>query len=400
MSNIRTKQLSGAFCRSSAILVLLILAVAVLNASCSKSDSSTEKSGKSPAVPVTAAPIVQKDVPLELSTFGKAQSKASVTIKSKVTQIILSVHFQAGDKISRGDLLFSLDSHPYEVALANARAALSRDKVLFADAQLAVQRNKELLDKKMLSQEEYDKAKSVSEALAETLKADQAAIDAAQIGVDNCRITSPIDGRAGKVLVHAGNLVTADDVPLVMINQITPIDVFFSLPQAEFDRVRDYQSKANLAVEAVIPGEPERPENGFLTFIDNRIDPSNGTIEIGATFPNPDERLWPGSYVLINLMLTIQRDAVVAPLRAIVTGISGQYVFVVKQDQTAEMRTVKVVRTMGDDAVIETGLQPGEQVVTDGQLQLEDGTRLEINSGETKSALPIESTPANTGITP
>lgn len=397
MTKIRAKRLS-IVCRSMATPVWLVLTAVVLILSCSKSDPPTDKSRKSRTVPVIVAPVIQKDVPLELNTFGKAQSKANVTIKAKVTQIIESVHFKSGDKVSRGDLLFTLDSRPYAVALAHARATLSRDQVLAADAQLEVRRSKELIDKKMLAQEEYDKSKSAADALVEILKADQAAVDAAQINIDNCRITSPIDGRAGKVLVHAGNIATANDLPLVTINQITPIDVFFSLPQAEFDSVRAYHNKAELSVEVAIPGETEPPEKGYLTFIDNRIDTSNGTIEIGATFPNPDERLWPGRYVLVNLMLTLQRDAVVAPLSAIMTGSSGQYVFVVNQDQTVEMRVVTVARTAGDDAVIASGLKAGENVVTDGQLQLEEGTKVEISSGEAKAEVPVGATPSNTGI--
>ena len=351
-------------------------------------------------MPVTVAAVVQKDVPLELDTFGRAQSKASVTIKAQIAQVIETVHFQEGQKISRGDLLFTLNNRSYEVALAHARAALARDKILCDSAQLEAARDAELLAKKMLAQEDYDKAKSAGDSLAETLKADQTVIDAAQIDLDNCRITSPIDGRAGKVLVHAGNLVTANDVPLVVINQIKPIDVFFSLPQAELDRVRAYQSNAELAVEATLPGRPDHPEKGPLTFIDNLVDASNGTIELGATFPNPDERLWPGRYVLVHLVLTVQHDATVAPLRAIVTGSSGQYVFVLKDGETVQQRAVKVARTLGDDAVIEAGLQTGEQVVTDGQLQLEDGTKVEIGSGGAKATPPVAATPASTGAAP
>lgn len=386
--------------RSMVAPAWLVISVIVLIVSCSKSGPPAEKSRKSRAVPVTVAPVIQKEVPLELDTFGKAQSQATVTIKAKVTQIIQTVHFKPGDKISRGDLLFTLESRPYEVALSRARATLSRDQVLAAHAQLEVRRNKELLDKKMVAQEEYDKSKSAADVLIETLKADQAAIDAAQIDVDNCKITSPIDGRAGKVLVHAGNIATANDLPLVTINQITPIDVFFSLPQSEFDRVRAYQSKAALLVEAVIPGESHPAEKGCLTFLDNRIDTSNGTFEIGATFPNPDERLWPGRYVLVHLMLTRQRDAVVAPLSAIMTGSTGQYAFVVKQDQRVAMRVVTVARTAGDEAIIESGLQTGEKVVTDGQLQLEEGAKVEISSGEIKVAPPVPAIPSNRGTTP
>ena len=249
MTEIRTRRWFGADGLSAVVRMLPVLALAVLGTSCSKSAPTADALRKSHAVPVTVAPVVQKDVPLELDTFGTAQSKASVTIKAQLTQVIRAVNFQEGQEISTGDLLFTLDSRPYEVALAHARAALARDQVLSDDAQLTARRNADLLDKKILAQEDYDTAKSAADALAETLKADQAVIDAAQIDLDNCKIISPIAGRAGKVLVHAGNLVTANDVPLVTINQIQPIDVFFSLPQAELDRIRNYQSQGELAVD-------------------------------------------------------------------------------------------------------------------------------------------------------
>ncbi len=391
--------LTGSPRPSTLVLLSLALTVAMLGVSCSKPGSPASPSRPSRGVPVTVAPVVRKDMPLEMDTFGRAQSKASVTIKAQVTQLIQKVHFQEGQALARGDLLFTLNSRPYEAALAKARATLARDKILADDAQLAAQRNAELLAKKFLAQEDFDKARTAASALAETLKADQASIDAAQIDLDNCTITSPIDGRAGKSLVHAGNLVSANADSLVMINQIKPIDVFFSLPQAELDRIRAYRDKAELSVTAILPGEPDRPEKGALAFIDNRIDPGNGTIEMGATFPNPDERLWPGRYLLIHLLLTIQRDALVAPLRAIVTGSNGQYVFVVKKNQTAERRAVKVARTVGDDALIETGLQPGEQVVTDGQLQLENGTPVEITSAGPTPAPSAAEAPPQTGAT-
>jgi len=401
MTTMQIKQWAGADGRATAGLVGWALVVALLAVSCSKSatPSSAGKAGQRRAVPVTVAAVIQKDVPLELETFGMAQSKASVTIKAQVAQVIETVHFQEGQTISRGDPLFTLNSRPYVVALEHARAAMTRDKVLSDDAQLEARRDAELLAKKILAQEDYDKAKSLADALSETLKADQATVDAAQIDLDNCKIASPIDGRAGKVLLHAGNL-TANDVPLVTINQIKPIDVFFVLPQAELDRVRLYQGKAELAVEATLTGEPDRPEKGILTFIDNRIDSGNGTIEFGATFQNPDERLWPGRYVLVHLVLTVQRNATVAPLRAIVTASLGQYVFVVKTDRTVEQRMVKVNRTVGDDAVIESGLQPGEQVVTDGQLQLEEGTQVEVGAGGAKTPRPVAAGPASSGAPP
>ncbi len=396
MGKLRASQWPIANGGPSALLVGMGLAIMVLSASCSKSDSAG-KSRKSRPVPVTVALVVQKDVPLEVNTFGRAQSKASVTIKAKVTQVIQSVHFKEGAKISRNDLLFTLDSRPYKVALEQARAALSRDKTLSAGAQLDLRRDTELLDRQMLAPMEYDKAKTTADALVETLKVDQSTIEAAQLNVENCTITSPIEGRAGKILVHAGNLVTANDTSLVVINQIKPMDVFFSLPQAELDRVQSYRSKAQLEVSITIPDDPGHPMKGPLTFLDNLVDTSNGTIELGATLPNQDERLWPGRYVLVHLALAVEHNALVVPHRAIVTSSVGQSVFVVKNDQTVEQRVVKVDRTKGDDTVIAAGLKIGERVVTDGQLQLEDDTQVEINTGESKAVPPAV---ANQGANP
>lgn len=356
-----------------------VLAVALCIA-CSRTDSKDARVRGSRSIPVTVAPVVRKDVPLEVSTFGTAQSKASVTINAKLSQVITAVHFKEGDLVARGALLFTLDSQPYRVRLEQARATLARDRVLAAGAQTDMRRATELLGAGMLSQADHDKLRTAAEALIETLKADQAAIDAAQIDVDNCRITSPIDGRAGRILVDAGNLVTASSMPLVVINQVKPMDVFFSLPQAELDRIRTYQSKAGLEVEVTLPEDPGTPMKGRLTFIDNLVDSSNGTIELGATLPNQDERLWPGRYVRVHLALTVQRDAVVVPRRAIVTSVAGQSAFVLRKDGTVEQRVVKVERTRGDDMVLSAGLQAGEIVVTDGQLQLEDGSRVETNA--------------------
>ena len=380
MASIRTP--SGSIEGSGPAAILLGLALLALAPSLAcRPDASADGSRKGRAVPVTVAQVLQKDVPLELDTFGTAQSKASVTIKAQVAQVIQSVNFKEGDRIGRGSLLFTLDNRPFKAALEQARAALARDRALAAGAQLDLKRASDLLAHRILAQADYDKTRMTADALVETLKVDQAAVDAAQIDLENCRIVSPIDGRAGKVLVHAGNLVTANDLALVVINQVQPMEVFFSLPQGELDRIRSYQRQAELEVGVTTPDDPGHPIKGPLTFIDNLVDVSTGTIQMGATLANPDERLWPGRYVLVHLTLTVQRGAVVVPRRAIVTGSIGQYVFVVKDGQKVEQRTVKVDRTRGDEAVVASGLRAGERVVTDGQMQLEDGTRIEVSAG-------------------
>jgi len=380
LASIRTPHRSPARPRRAAVLLRPALAALVLGLACSRSGDPAGAARKDRAVPVTVAAAVLKEVPLEVDTFGTAQSKASVTIKSQIAQVIQAVHFQEGDAIARGGLLFTLDGRPSRVALDLARAALARDRTLAAGAQLDLRRAADLLEHRMLAQADFDRTRMAADALAETLKVDQAAVEAAQIDLENCRIVSPIEGRAGKILLHAGNLVTAKDLPLVVINQVKPMDVFFSLPQAELDRVRACQRKGTLEVGVATPEDPGRLSKGALNFIDNLVDASNGTIQMGATLANQDERLWPGRYVQVHLTLAIQHEALVIPRRAVVTGSQGQSVFVVDAGQKVAQRPVRVDRTRGEEAVIGSGLKAGERVVTDGQMQLEDGTRVEVSA--------------------
>ena len=360
-------------------LAVGLLAGVLLTTSCTKGkDPVPAKTGGKRAVPVTAAPAVRKDVPLELITFGTVQAQASVAIKSQVSGILRKVHFEKGRAVASGDLLFTIESRAFEVALDQARATLARDKVQTVNAVQEAERIKALLAKSVAAQADVDKAVAIAAALAETIKADEAAIASLQLDLDHCRIVSPIAGRAGNLMVTAGNLIKADDVALVVINQISPIEVFFAIPQRDLDRVRANMALGGLAVEAAIPGELDRPEKGHLTFIDNAVDATSGTLQLGAVFPNENERLWPGRYVRVRLFLTMQKGVVAVPSRAVQTGSDGQFVFVVKADQTVTLRPVTVGRSNGDDAVIDHGLQPDEIVVTDGHLQLSDGTKVEI----------------------
>ena len=384
------------------LLTACLLAGAGALSSCSKpSGDPSSTAGKSRPVPVTAAEAVKRSVPLELNTFGTVRAAASVAVRSQVDELLKAVHFEKGQKIARGDLLFSIESKPFETAVQQAQAALARDRAAAANAKLDAERAQELYKKKISAQAESDTAAANAEALAQTVKAEEAALNNAQLQLDHCRIYSPIGGRAGNIMVTAGNLVKANDVPLVVINQISPIDIFFALPQAELDRVRAYMVQGELAVEAILTGDPDHVEKGRLTFIDKTVNTNTGTIQLGASFPNADERLWPGRYVGVRLRLMVQQDAVIVPERAVGTGSNGQYVFVVKADQSVERRSVEVARTYGDDAVIAAGVKPGEQVVTDGQLQLEDGTQVEVSRpGRAKDAPAVTTAPASTGAAP
>jgi membrane fusion protein, multidrug efflux system len=355
-----------------------------------------EKPHEREGVPVTVATVARRAVPLEIDTFGTAQAEASVLVRAQVGEILKEVHIQKGQQVARGDLLFTLESKPFEVALQQARAALARDQVLLVSARREAARQQELLAKKIAAPADADKTQADADALAETVKVDEATIATLQLDLDHCRIHAPIAGRVGKIMVDAGNLVQAKGDPLVQINQISPIDVFFAVPQAELDRVRAYRAQGELEVEAALPSDPAHPEKGRLSFIDNSVDTSTGTIRLGATFPNAEERLWPGRYVRLRLRLTVQADAIVVPARAVGAGSSGQYVFVVKGGQTAELRSVKVARTYGDDVVMASGVEPGEVVVTDGQLQLENGTKVEVLA-PVKS---VATTPEREGVAP
>lgn len=365
---------------------LLLLGLALGLSSCSKAPATTPAAPKGGggkggrAIPVTAAPATKADVPLLLNTFGTVQAQASVAIKPQVSELLKTVHIEKGQKLAAGDLLFTLESRAFEVALQQARANLARDRVQAANARVEADRAARLVEQKMAAQTDADTAIATAAALAETVKADEAAIAALQLDLDHCRIYSPISGRAGNLLVHQGNVVKANDVPLVVINQISPIDVFFAIPQRELDRVRTHMAQGELTVEAALPDAPDRPETGRLNFIDNSAATETGTIQLGAVFANAQERLWPGQYVRVRLFLTVQRDATVVPTRAVQTGNDGRYLFVVKADQTVELRPVIAGRSTVEDTVIEKGVQPGEQVVTNGHLQLTDGATVEVRA--------------------
>jgi len=374
------------------MLVVAFAAGTLVVVSCAKPGSAAPaKSGRARALPVTAAPAVTKSVARELNTFGTAQAVASVAIKAQVGELLKKVHFEKGQKIARGQLLFSLETKPFEVALQQARAALARDTAQAANAKLEAARMQALIEKKIAAQTDADKANAAAAALVETVKADEAAIAALQLDLDHCGIYSPIDGRAGNILVHEGNLVKANDVPLVLINQVSPIDVFFAIPQRDLGGIRTYMAEGDLPVEAIIPDDPDHPEKGRLTFVDNAVDADTGTIQLGALFPNANERLWPGQYVRVRLSLTVQKNATVVPTRAVQTGNSGKYVFVVRKDQTVELRPVKTGHVSGGDTVIEEGLQPEEQVVTDGHLQLIEGATVEVRA---EAAAELRTPPA------
>jgi len=363
--------------------VLLCLGL-VLPAGCAKETPSGGKSSGAAAdaaAPVLVAAVEQRDAPVDLRVFGFVEANLRVAVASQITGNLMTVHFKEGQSVRKGDRLFSIDPRPFEAALRQAEANLARDKANHENAVKEAQRQKALLEKGITSQDEYDTAQTAANALAGTLRADQAAIERATIDLGYCSIDSPIDARTGAWMVHPGNLVTAaNETVLVVLNQVQPIQVSFHLPQENLAEIQKQMAARTLQVQALIPG-PYGPETGALTFVDNTVDRTTGMIQMKATFANPRERLWPGLYVNVVMTLATQPNAVVVASRAIQAGQKGTYVFVVKADDTVEARPVKIDRSLGDDTVISQGLAPGERVVTDGQLRLVPGAKVAVKAG-------------------
>lgn len=350
-----------------AILVCLASLLAV--AGCSKRQDS--QAAQAVPVPVVVATVVQKTVPVQVRAIGSVESYSTVAIKSQISGEVTAVHFREGQDVRKGNLLFSIDRRPFEAALQQAEANLARDRALAEGARVELNRYTKLVEAGVVAQEQYDHFRTQAGAADAAVRADLAAVEKAKLDLQYCSIYSPIDGRTGSLMVHAGNLVKANDVPvLVVINQINPIYVNFALPEQYLADVKKYMAAGTLKVRAVIPDDPQRPEQGTLSFIDNAVDSATGTIHMKATFANRERRLWPGLFVNVVLTLTAQPNAIVVPAPALQTGQSGQYVYVVKSDNTVESRLVVPGKTVNNETVIEKGLQPGEVVVTDGQIRL------------------------------
>jgi multidrug efflux system membrane fusion protein len=332
-------------------------------------------------VPVRIGQVVRKSVPIEIRNVGTIQAYTAVAVRALVGGEILQVHFREGQDVRKGDLLFSIDPRPYQAALAQAEAAVARDRAQAANAEADAKRYEELVQKDYVTRQQYEAILANTKALGATVRADEAAVERARLDLSYCSIRSPIDGRTGAVMVQTGNIVKPNDATLVAINQIAPIYLAFAVPERELDEIRRRQAQGRLAVIAEDAASNQPISRGELTFVDNTVDRATGTIGLKATFANQDRALWPGEFVNAVLTLATEQNAVVAPQGAIQTGQQGTYAYVVKADQTVESRPVTVARNMTDGAVIAKGLAPGETVVTDGQLRLSPGAKIEVVTG-------------------
>ena len=349
------------------------LAVAALLTGCSRKTPPA-----SPAVPVSVAQVIQQALPLELSSFGTVEANMSVTIKSQVAGILTAVHFKEGQEVNKGDLLASIDSRPFDAALKMAQGTLEKDEAQLKNAEKEASRQTELLKKGYASQNDYDNSVTAVDTLKATVDSDKAAVENAAIQVDYCSIRSPIDGIIGAISIDQGNLIKEKDVAIASINQISPIRISFTLPQQYLPLIHKYMASNTLEVIVKIPGaEGQEPVKGSLLFIDNSVDTGTGTIRLWGILQNKRHMLWPGQFANVVLKLAQEPNAIVVPSQAIQNGQQGQFVYVVKEDNTAEVRPVTVQRTANNSSVVE-GVEPGETVVTDGQLRLVAGTKFQI----------------------
>ena len=360
--------------------------------------------GPPPAVPVSVALATEQSVPNEIHAVGTVEASATVQIKSQIAGELTAVHFNEGGTVQKGDLLIEIDPRPYQEALRQSQAAVARDRAQLQQAEANLGRDEAQLKNAdaistrwgalqkegVISREQSEQMRTNADALRESVRADragmesarasvdsdQAAVDRAKLDLSYCEIRSPISGRAGNLLVHAGNLVKANDVALVVVNQIEPIWVSFGVPEQHLADIRKNSAGRKLAVGVSVQDDPSKTARGFLTVIDNAVDSSTGTIRLKATFDNRDRVLWPGQLVNASLALDTLNNATIVPSEAIQAGQRGQFVYVVKQDQSVERRDVTLGPTIDNRVIIAKGVAPGETVVTDGQLRLFPGAHI------------------------
>lgn len=333
-----------------------------------------------PAAPVIVANAAERDIPVEISAIGNIESIKSVQVRSMVSGQIEGVHFKEGQDVRQGQLLFSLDKRPFQASLEQAQGQLKRDQATAANNQMQATRYTSLEQQGVISREMADQQRTQAQSTSAAVAADQASVDAAKVQLQYTEIKAPISGRAGAILINLGNLVKANDTPfLVQINQIAPIYVTFAVPENQLEQIRTLAAH-NLKVMAYPKGTRTGGEAGVLTFIDNGVDPTTGTVKLKATFSNQDRRLWPGEYVDVVMDLSTIRNAVVVPTKAIQSGQQGQYVYVVTPQNTAESRVVVTGGTYQDLTIVSKGVASGDRVIVEGMMRVAPNAKVAVQS--------------------
>jgi multidrug efflux system membrane fusion protein len=378
-----------------ALQALALAALLAVLAGCSKSDHGPagapigQSKGAGLPVPVTAALAVEKNVPLELSAIGTARALASVSIKTRVDGPLARVLAKQGDEVKKGELIFEIDPRPFQSTLKQAEATLARDQAALDNAELDMKRTDELAGTKAVPATVIDANRAKVAGLKASVAGDAAAVGTARLQLSFCSITSAVNGRLGLLLVDEGNMVKNNDTILAVVNQTKPIFVDFAVPERVLQDVRAAAARGQLRVAAAPPQRPDDCAVGALEVINNQVDTTTGTLLLRARFANADERLWPGQFLNVTLTLGQLTNAAVVPSQAVQTGQNGEYVFVVKPDATVEKRPVTLGPVRGAETVIQSGVMPGEKVVTDGQLRLVPGAKVnDRTAGEAPAGTP------------
>lgn len=377
---------------SRRLRILAVVALAVVGGATAYlrwGDGATAKGPPAPppAVPVTSGVAAARDMPVYVRGIGTVQAYNAVAVRSRVDGQIVRVAFTEGQEIKTGDLLFEIDPAPFHAAMDAASAAKQRDEAQLASVTADFKRTAKLVEQGWQTRQAYDQQKAQLGQLESAIKSDEAQIETAKINLGYTEIRAPIDGRTGARQVDLGNVIHASDAtPLTTITQLQPISVSFTVPQREFERIREAKAKGDVETDAYTEGDTKLLGKGNLAFIDNQIDQQTGTLRLKATFANADEMLWPGQFVDVRLVVEMRRNAVTVPARTVQRGPDGEFIFVVRADNTAEMRKVQVLEQEEGVAVIDTGLSAGERVVVDGQYRLENGTSVKEQVAEAGGA--------------
>ena len=351
----------------------VILSTITLFFLCISCTAKKEKPKTKPPVPVTVVQAVQKNIPVLVKAIGTIEAYTSVAIKSQVSGQIAKLHFTEGSDVEKGALLISIDPEPFQAIVSQSEAALAKDQAQAKFAREQAARYAGLLKEGIVTSDQYELLQANADSLTATIAADRAAIRNAKIQLGYCSIRSPISGRTGTIALQPGNLVKANDVPIVTVNQLTPIYATFAIPEKLLTEVKRAMAGNELKIEAVIPNDPKSTETGTISFLDSAVNPATGTIKLKGVFANKSRKLWPGQFTDVIMTLGIRKNAVVVPTSAVQTGQQGQFLFVVKADNSVEMRQVTATIAAGEDTVVEKGLAAGETVVVDGQLRLTPG---------------------------
>lgn len=360
-------------------MVFLAVGWALLLVGCA--DTAKPVAAPAPA-PVVAAVAERRDVPHQLIAIGSVEAYSTVSVKTQVTGELTGVFFKEGDDVKKGQLLFTLDKRQVEAGIRRAEGTLAHDVAQAENDRAQARRYEALWKDGVASKEQYELTLSAADAQEAAVQADRGAVEDAKVQLTYCTIYSSINGRTGNLIVHQGNMIKANDVPaLVNINQVQPIYVTFTVPEKFLPQIRDRLRAGNPVVEALAPNDTATPARGAVSFLDNGVDATTGTIKLKAQFVNAERRLWPGQFVNVTMNLGKDANAVVVPSQALQTGQQGQFVYVIKSDLTAEVRPVTPGETSGGVTVIKQGIESGERVVTDGQLRLAPGSRVEIKGG-------------------